>query len=93
MLKRRDARIDPCGTPFLRRCNLLRLLFQVVRVKLRLPTISMVMWTCLSHNQSQQLAGEAVMPCIVISCCEIDKHSSGFLLSRKAIFNVLIGLT
>jgi len=36
MLKRRGVRTDPCGTPFLRRRNLLLLLFPVVRVKLRL---------------------------------------------------------
>jgi len=28
------------------------------------------------------------MPCSVVGCCEVDKHSSG-LLSRKAIFDVL----
>ena len=36
MLKRRGARIDPWGTPFLRRRNLLGLLSPVVRVKLLL---------------------------------------------------------
>jgi len=25
----------------------------------------------------------------VVGCCEIDKHSSGLLLSRKAIFDLL----
>ena len=39
---RRGARTDPCGTPFLRRRNLLLLLFPVVRVKLRLLAISMI---------------------------------------------------
>jgi len=38
MLKRRGARTDPYGTPFLRRRNLLRVPFPVLRVKLQLPT-------------------------------------------------------
>ena len=37
------------------------------------------------RQQSQQLADEAAMPCSVVGCCEVDKHSSGLLLSRKAI--------
>jgi len=48
MLNSRGARTDLCGTPFLRRRNLLLWPFPVARVKLRLPTISMIMWTmCL----------------------------------------------
>jgi len=43
MLKRRGARTDPCVTTFLRRRDLLLLLFPVVRVNLRLLTISMIM--------------------------------------------------
>jgi len=43
ILKKRGARTDPCGTPFLRRRNLLRLPFPVVSVKLQLLTISMIM--------------------------------------------------
>jgi len=39
MLKRRGARTDPCGTPFLRRRNRLVSPFPVVKVKLRLPTV------------------------------------------------------
>ena len=51
VLNKRGARTDPCGTPFLRRRNLLLLPFPVVRVKLRLPNISMIMWTmCLSGS-------------------------------------------
>jgi len=38
MLKRCGARTDTCGTPFLRRRNLLRLPLALVRVKLWLPT-------------------------------------------------------
>jgi len=57
------ARTDPCGTPFLRRRNLLLLLFPVVRVKLGLLTISM--HDHADHvsirQQSQQLAGEAAV--------------------------------
>jgi len=29
------------------------------------------------------------MPYSVVGCCEVDKHSSGFLFSRKAVLNVL----
>jgi len=40
----------------LRRRNLLLLLFPVVRVKLRLLTISMIMWTmCLSRSNCSSL--------------------------------------
>jgi len=40
-------------------------------------------------QQSQQLAGEAVVPYNVIGCCEVDKHSSSLLFVQKAICNVL----
>ena len=46
-LKRRGARTDPCVTPFLRRRNRLRLPIPVVRLKLRFPTISMIMRTMI----------------------------------------------
>ena len=70
----------------MRRRNPLLWPFPVVRVKLRLLTISMIMWTmCLS----QQLAGEAAVPYGVVGCCEVDKHSSGLLFSGKAILDVL----
>jgi len=56
MLKRRGARTDPCGTPFLRRRNLLLMPFPVVRVKLRLLNISMIMWfMCLSGSNCSSL--------------------------------------
>jgi len=81
---------DPCGMPFLWCRNLIHLPLLVVRVKLRLPTMSMIMrTTCLSGRQSQQLAGEAMMPCSVTGSSEIDKLSSSLLLSRKAVFDVL----
>jgi len=91
MLKRRGARTDPCGTPFLRRRNLLLWPFTMASEKLRLPTISMIMLTIsLSiRYQSQQLVSEAEMPYSVASSCEVDKHSSGLLLNRKAILDVL----
>jgi len=41
------------------------------------------------RQQSQELAGEAVMPCSVVGCCEVHKLSSGLLFSRKAILDVL----
>jgi len=37
----------------------------------------------------QQLAGEAAVPYSVVGCCEVNKHSSSFLFSRKAILDVL----
>ena len=90
MLKRRGAKTDPCGTPFLRCRNLLFLPFPVLgRVKLRLPTISMIMRTmCLSGSNCSSLQ---VRPWChsVVGCCEVDKHSSGLLVSRKAILDVL----
>jgi len=56
VLKRWGARTDPCGTLFLRRRNLLLLLFPVVRVKLRLSTISMIMRTmCLSESNCSSM--------------------------------------
>ena len=41
------------------------------------------------RQQLQQLAGEAKVPCSVVGCCQIDKHSSGPLFSRKATLDVL----
>jgi len=29
------------------------------------------------------------MPYTAVGCCEIDKHNSGLLLSRKAVLDVL----
>jgi len=58
----------------------------VVRVKLRLPTIFMIMRTMLPGSNRSSLQ---VKPrCNVVGCCEINKHSFG-LLSRKAILDVL----
>ena len=85
MLKRRGARTDPCGTPFLRRRNLILLPFPVVRVKLRLPTISTIMSIM---QEFQQLAGEAGVPYSIVGSCEVDKQSSGLLFNPKAILDV-----
>jgi len=41
------------------------------------------------RRQSQQLAGEAAVPYSAVGCCEVDKHSSGLLFSRKTILDVL----
>jgi len=41
------------------------------------------------RQQSQQLAGEAAVPYSVVGCCEVDKHSSGLIFSRKTILDVL----
>jgi len=50
------SRTDPCGTSFLRRPNVFLWPFPVVRVKLRLPAISMIMWTmCQSVSNRSSL--------------------------------------
>jgi len=55
-LNSRGARTDPCGTPLLRRRNLLLWLFLVVRLRLRLPTISIIMWImCLPGRNRRSL--------------------------------------
>ena len=41
------------------------------------------------RRQSQQLAGEAAMPYIIVGCCEIAKHNSGLHFGQKAIPDVL----
>jgi len=52
----RDARKNSCGKPFLMHRSVFRLPFSVVRVKLRLPTIPMIMRTmCLSGSNSNSL--------------------------------------
>ena len=56
MLKRRGARTDHCGTPFLRRRNLLRLPFPVVRLKLRKLPLNRLH----DHASLHQLRGDGV---------------------------------
>ena len=41
------------------------------------------------RQRLHQLAGKATVPYSVIDCCEVDKHSSGLLFSRKTILDVL----
>jgi len=41
------------------------------------------------RDQLQQLAGEAAVQHSVVGCCEVGKHSSGLLFSRKAILGIL----
>ena len=90
MLNRREAKIDPGGTPFLRRRNLLCLLSSVERVKLGFRTSSMIILTmCLSGRSLKQLAGKAMVPDSVISSCQIDKYGTGFLFSLERILDVL----
>jgi len=80
------VKTDPCVTPFLRRCTLLRFLLPVVRVKQQLATSSMIKGPCASQAA---ITGVVAMPYRVVGCCEINKHSPG-LLSHKAIFNVIL---
>jgi len=56
MLKIRDASPDPCRTPILRRGDLLRLPFAVVRVRLRLPTSMGVRRNFSRGGQSRHFA-------------------------------------
>ena len=90
MLKGRGARTDPCGTPSLRRRNLL--LFAISGGKGE-AAITNHLHDHVDHvsirQQSQQLAGEDAVPHSVVGCCEVDEHSSGLLLSWKAILDVL----
>jgi len=68
---------------------MVRLPLLVVRVKLRLPTSSMIMrimWQSGTNRSSLEVRPRCHA---VEGCCEIDKHRSGLLLSRKAILNVL----
>ena len=66
MLKRRGARTDPGGTPLLRRPNLLRLPLAVVRVKLILPTSSMIKRTmCLSSSNRSNSQLQAALIVVI----------------------------
>jgi len=79
MLNKSGARTDPCGTPFLRRRNLLLGPLPMVRVKLRLRTSSMMNDTmCLSGRRCRS-AVEAAMPNSIVGCCKVDKHSACLL--------------
>ena len=90
MLKRRGARTDPCGMPFLRRRNLL--LFAISGGKGE-ADIANHLPDRVEHvsirQKLQQLADEAAVPYSVVGCCEIDKTSSDLLFSCKAILDVL----
>jgi len=90
MLNRRGARTDPCGTPFLRRRNLIS--FAVSGGKGE-AGIANLLHDHAEHvsirQQLQQLAGEAVVLYSVLGCCIVDKHIYGPLISRKAILDVL----
>jgi len=82
MLNRRGAMTDPCGMPFLRRRNLLLCPFPVVRVKLRLLTISVIMWTiCLSgSNRSSLQVRHGAIQCCKLLWVRQTKHRPSFSL-------------
>ena len=84
MLKRRRARTDPWGTPFLRRRNLLGLLSSVVKDQLHNHTNHV-----LVRQKPQQLAGEATVPESVIGSCQVDKDGTGLLFRFECILNAL----
>jgi len=91
MLQRRGAMMDPCGTPFLRRRNLLRLPLAVVRVKLRLPKSSMIkrIMRLSSSNRSNlqvQAALTAVTVWFIIVYCFFTAGSAKFLQLSFVIF-------
>jgi len=89
MLKRRGARTNPCGTPFLRRRNVLLLPFPVVRVNAIANHLHDHGDHVSVRQQLHQLAGEAVVPYSILGCCEVDQHGSDLLFSRKAVLDVL----
>jgi len=77
MWKRKGAKTDPCGTPLLRRRNLLRLPFAAVRVKLQLPTSSMIMWNMrLSGINRSNLQIQAVLTAVT----DVTKESVWFII-------------
>ena len=41
------------------------------------------------RKKTQKLAGKVTMSSSIVSCCEIDKHSTGPLFSRKGALNFL----
>ena len=90
MLKRRGARTNLFGTSFLRRRNLLLFVISGGKGK---AAIANHLHDHVDHvsirQQLLQLAGETAVPYSVVGCCEVDKHSTGLLLSRKAILDVL----
>ena len=80
-LNKRGARTEPCGTPSLRRRNLLLYgPLPVAGVKLRFRTSSMIKGNHVPvWKQAQKFAGEVAVPHGVVDCCEIDKHSTCLL--------------
>jgi len=97
MLKRKSARTNPCGTPFLRSGNLLRLPLAVARVKLRLPTSSMTKRTMsLSGSNRSNLQVKAALTAVtdvikefvwfIIVHCLFTVGSGKFLHLSFAIF-------
>ena len=73
---------------FLRRQSLLWLLL-VVRVKLLFWITSKIRDHVLMWEKSQQFAGEVAVSDNVISCCQVNKHNAGLLLSLKRVLGIL----
>ena len=91
MLKRRGARKNSCGTPFVKLGNLLRLPLLVVRIKLRLPTMSK--WTMrLSASNRSNLQLQAALTAVTEFMRVYLAHHLLFLLhSRQCeIFAVIV---
>ena len=84
MLNSRGARTYPRGTPFLRRRDLLLWPFLVVSVKLRLPTISMIMWTmCLSGKNHSSLQLRWRCHTVSEAAVWLTNTAPAFFLSEK----------
>jgi len=81
MLKRRGARTDPCVTPLLRQPAPLAILGGKGKAAIA-NHLHDHMDHVSTRQQSQELAGEAAVPCSVVGCCEVDKHSPGLLFHR-----------
>jgi len=87
MLKRRGAVTDPSGTPFLRYRNLFRMPFLVVRVKLQLPTISMIMWTmCLSGSSCSSL--QVRRRCHTVSWAAVRSTNTPLAFLAEKLFSM-----
>ena len=83
-MKRRGAKTDPYGTPFLRSRNLLLLPFPVVRVKLRLPIISKIMRTmCLSGSNRSSLQVRPRRHTVLEAAVSLTNTAPDFFLAEK----------
>ena len=77
-VEEKGVRTDSCGTPFMRGRNLLRLPLPVVRVKLRLPSISMMNRS--DHALSGSYSSNWHVPAALIAVTDVIKESVWFII-------------